>query len=73
MLMFSTATLVPGTVISTSSGPAILIDCSDAIIRTVSYDLNSGWSAKGAVWAKTVPTLTNIIKMIIIYDDYLSI
>jgi hypothetical protein len=72
MLMFSTQLIAPGTVIDdfygaplSSFGPGVLIDLASANQRTLSYDINTGWSWGGYNWAREVPAGTNLVPLLI--------
>jgi hypothetical protein len=58
-LVFESMRIDPGTVVGQAYGQGILIDLSDAPARSVSYDINRGWSWENeASWARTVPPNT---------------
>jgi hypothetical protein len=82
LLMFSTLSIPPGSVIGPPSEEAlsspqltlldaysqgIMIDMTDAPgnARSVSYDINTGWSWGGYSWAQQVPAGTNLVPLLI--------
>lgn len=67
LLMFSTIPVNTGTVIEQSYGPGLLIDLTASNQRTVSYDINAGWSWGGYNWAQQIPASSDLIPLLI--DD----
>jgi hypothetical protein len=75
LLLFSTAPITPGTVVSTlgapqsaaltTAGPGILIDLDTANQRTVNYDINTGWSWGGYSWAQEILAGTDLEPLLI--------
>ncbi|HEY6553564.1 MAG TPA: hypothetical protein VI669_09420 [Vicinamibacteria bacterium] len=76
LLMFSTQSLPPGTVIGTaprapldallaSFSPSVLIDLTGAVERDVTYDLNAGWSWGGFTWAQRIPAGADFVPWLI--------
>lgn len=66
-LMFSSKDVQHNTVISVSESAGMLIDFSGSIdnTRTVSYDINSGWSSNQESWGVTYPSGTNLGNLLI--------
>jgi len=64
LLMFSTVPVELGTAIGVSYGPAVLIDLSSAEQRTVSFDINNGWSWGGYSWAQSVPANSKLVPLL---------
>lgn len=54
LLTFSTQGIAPGTLIVHAMSQSLLVDMTNATERSVSFDINEGWSAGGAPWATTV-------------------
>lgn len=55
LLMFSTEAVNTGTVIEQTYSVGVLIDLTSANRRSVSYDINKGWSWGGFSWGLQVP------------------
>lgn len=64
LLMFTLNTLKAGAVIQTAYSAGLLVDAG-AADRSVTYDINAGWSAGGAAWATAVPALSNLDPLLI--------
>jgi len=71
-LMMSTISQTPGTVVVRSTGPGMLFSLSDSAQRTVSYDINQGWSAGGMVWAQNVPANAPLSPLLTGYSTSLA-
>lgn len=71
-LIFSTQSANPGTIVQQSHGPGIVIDMTGASQRTVTFDINQGWSAGGAVWAQPFPGNTDLVPLLIQHSPQLS-
>lgn len=65
LLMFSTKPVNTGTVIEQAYSPGILIDLTADNSRTVSYDINQGWSWGGGSWAQSVSNSANLVPLLI--------
>ncbi len=73
LLMFSTNLMNPGTAIEyiydgnslAAYSPGIFIDLTNDPQRTVSYDINEGWSWDGNAWAQQVPSDSNLVPFLI--------
>jgi hypothetical protein len=65
LLMFSTNPVNTGTVIEQAYSPGIFIDLTAKNERTVDYDINTGWSWGGAVWARQIPPNANLVPLLI--------
>lgn len=67
LLTFATQPLNTGTVIEQAFAPGYLIDMTGAPgnSRTVSFDINMGWSNGSAVWATQVPPNANLVPLLI--------
>lgn len=66
-LMFSTIPVNTGTVVFQAYSQGILIDLTGVSTRTVSFDINGGWSWLGsAPWARVFPPNTNMAPMLIL-------
>lgn len=65
-LMFSSVPIVTSTVTEQAYGPGILINVTDPTTRSVSYDINSGWSWDGqADWAQSFPPNQNLVPLLV--------
>jgi hypothetical protein len=65
LLMFSTIPVNTGTVIMQSYSSSLLIDLTSDTSRTVSYDINGGWSWGGFSWATQYPPSSNLVPLLI--------
>jgi hypothetical protein len=65
LLMFSTLPVNTGTVIEQAFSSGILIDLTSASQRTVSFDINTGWSWGGTSWARNVPANSSLVPLLI--------
>ncbi|AFY47842.1 hypothetical protein Nos7524_1984 [Nostoc sp. PCC 7524] len=65
VLMFSTTPVNTGSVIEQSFSPAILIDLTGENSRTVSFDINNGWSWGGAPWGRNIPASGDLVPFLI--------
>jgi hypothetical protein len=77
LLMFASRDVSPGTVIgdfyasarvataATLYTPGILINLSGEPQRQVAFDIDTGWSWGGYIWARTVPAGANLIPLLI--------
>ncbi|WP_278020366.1 hypothetical protein [Flavobacterium ginsengisoli] len=61
-LMFTNNNIENNTVVSIAENPGIMVDLTASAdhSRTVSYDMNNGWSSNGQTWAKKYPSGTNL-------------
>lgn len=53
LLMFAANLLPAGSAVTTAYSSALLVDAADGD-RAVSFDIDQGWSANGATWARAV-------------------
>jgi hypothetical protein len=65
LLMFSSLTVNTGTVIEKAYSPGILVDLTGGRSRTVSYDINEGWSWGSAPWGRSVAANANLVPLLI--------
>jgi hypothetical protein len=65
LLMFSAMPMSTGTVITRAPSLGIVIDLTDANARSVSYDVNAGWSWGGAPWARQVAAQEDLVALLI--------
>ncbi len=65
LLMFSTLPVNPGAVIVQAFAPGLLVDLTGVSSRSVMYDINTGWSANGASWARQIPTNSSLVPLLI--------
>jgi hypothetical protein len=64
-LMFSTRPVNTGTVVMQAYSRGVLIDLTGVTSRAVQYDINTGWSAGGASWAKKYDADANLVPLLI--------
>jgi hypothetical protein len=55
LLTFTTQGVAPGTLVEHAMSQSLLVDLSGVLERDVAFEIDAGWSAGGAAWAKTVP------------------
>ncbi|MEV5721145.1 hypothetical protein AB0L41_45390 [Amycolatopsis mediterranei] len=65
LLMFSSMAVNTGTVIEKAYSPGILVDLTGARNRTVSYDINAGWSWGSAPWGRAVPANAKLVPLLV--------
>jgi hypothetical protein len=65
LLVFSSVSAAPGTVVRTLYGPALLLDMTGVPARTVSFDINAGWSWGGYSWAQAVSAASDIVPLLV--------
>ena len=65
LLMFATNTVDTGTVIFQSFSQGVLIDLTAVNNRTVTYDINTGWSWGTGTWAKKIAPGTDMVPFLI--------
>ncbi len=65
LLMFSTTPVNTGTVVEQAYSSGILIDLTGATSRTVSFDINGGWSWGGQTWATAVAPQEKLVPLLI--------
>jgi len=67
LLTFATQPLNTGSVIEQTFAPGFLIDLTGAPnnTRSVSFDINQGWSNGSAIWASQVPPNSNLLPLLI--------
>jgi hypothetical protein len=71
-LMVSGATVEVGTVLTHSSGPGVIVELSEDHERTLSYDIDAGWSWGGGAWASSVPPTTDLVPILTPHTQSLS-
>lgn len=77
LLIFSTNQMKTGTALDyiydqftlASYSPGIFIDLTNAQQRAVNFDINQGWSWGGYVWAKQIPSKSNLVPLLIENGD----
>lgn len=69
LLMFSTLPVNTGTVIYQAYSSGILVDLTSSNQRTVSFDINAGWSWGGYSWGQQVPPNSNLVPLLIESDS----
>ncbi len=65
MLTFATKQVNTGTVIEKAYSQSILIDLTSANSRTVTFDINNGWSWGQFAWAQSVAANSNVAPLLI--------
>jgi hypothetical protein len=65
VLMFATTPLNTGTVIERAFSPGIFIDLTGDNQRSVTFDINKGWSWDGGNWGQPVPARATLIPFLI--------
>lgn len=65
LLTFTTQGVTAGTLIEHAMSQSLLVDVSNLAQATVSFDINTGWDAGGAVWATPVAAGTNLIPVLV--------
>ncbi|HEV7885180.1 MAG TPA: hypothetical protein VGO81_16525 [Solirubrobacteraceae bacterium] len=65
LLMFSSMPVNTGTVIEQAYSRGIIIDLTGDNARTVSYDINEGWSWDSAPWASQVKANQDLVPLLI--------
>jgi hypothetical protein len=65
VLMFATTQLNTGTVIEQAFSPGVFIDLTGDNQRSVTYDINQGWSWGGGSWGQQVPASASLIPFLI--------
>ena len=69
LLMFSTLPVNTGTVIEQAYSSGILIDLTSSNQRSVTFDINLGWSWGGYSWAQQVPPNSDLVPLLIESDS----
>jgi len=70
LLVFTTAPLDPGTPVQTSPGLGLLVDLGDTAARSVTYDINTGWSWGAEPWASEVLPAEDIVSRLIVVPPW---
>jgi len=65
LLTFSTQGVAPGALIEHAVSQSLLVDLSGVLQRAVVFDINNGWSAGGAAWAKPVPAGADLTPVLV--------
>jgi hypothetical protein len=65
LLLFSTLPVNTGTVVYKAYSAGLLIDLTGTTSRSVSYDVNAGWSWSGGAWGQQVPPSENLVPLLI--------
>lgn len=64
-LMFATEQVNTGTVIEQSFGPGMTVDLTLENSRSVSYDINEGWSWGGGIWGQSFQPGTDLVSLLV--------
>ena len=65
LVMFAINSIPLGSAVSTAYSNGLLVDFGSVTARAVDFDIDTGWSANAAVWARTVPAGTDIGSLLI--------
>ena len=65
LLMFASNTVNTGTVIYKAYSEGAMIDLTGSPDRSVTFDINQGWSWGGATWAKTIQANADLVPLLI--------
>jgi hypothetical protein len=65
LLTFTTQGVAAGTLIEHAMSQSLLVDLTGAAQRTAAFDINTGWSAGGATWAKPVAAGTDLTPVLV--------
>jgi hypothetical protein len=65
LLTFSTQGVQVGTLIPHAMAQSVLVDMSSIDQATVGFDMNTGWNAGGAAWAKMVPAGADLTPVLV--------
>lgn len=65
LLTFATTPVNTGTVIYKAFSPSVMIDLTSAQQRSVSFDINKGWSWGDGTWAKSIPASADLVPLLI--------
>jgi hypothetical protein len=65
LLLFSSMPLSPGTVVVRAPSSGVFVDLTGSVQRTVSFDINAGWSWGGAPWGQAVPPNSDLTPLLI--------
>lgn len=61
----------PGTTVTRSLGPGVLVDFAGANARSLTFDIDKGWSWGGAAWASSVPPGADLKSILAIRSEVL--
>lgn len=64
-LIFATQRIPNATVMTKAMAAGAFIDLTDATSHEVNYDINTGWSAGGALWLKNFGASTDLTSLLI--------
>ena len=65
LVMFAIDSIPLGSAVSTAYSNGLRVDFGSETQRIVDFDIDMGWSANAAVWARTVPAGTDIGSLLI--------
>lgn len=65
LVMFAIDNIPVGAAVTTAYAAGLLIDFEAGAARTVAFDIDKGWDAGGAVWAKRIPPQTDLGALLI--------
>ena len=69
LLMFSSQKLKTGTVLERTDAQSILVDLERDTERSVTYNIEEGWSAGGWIWARIIPPNTELAPLLVKSGD----
>lgn len=65
LLTFTTQGVSAGTLVEHAMSQSLLVDISGLDQATVTFDINTGWNAGGAIWATPVAAGANLIPVLV--------
>lgn len=65
LVMFAINSIPLGSAVSTAYSNGLHVDFGSETQRIVEFDIDTGWSANAAIWARTVPAGTDIGSLLI--------
>jgi hypothetical protein len=65
LLTFASNTVNTGAVLYRSMSSSVMIDLTDAAQRSVTFDINQGWSWDGGTWASSVEANAQLVPLLI--------
>lgn len=65
LLTLTTANVTVGTVLEKALSSSLLIDLTEASLRTVQFDIDMGWGWDGGSWGRTVNAYADLIPLLI--------
>jgi hypothetical protein len=72
LLAFSNIGSRPGTVVTSLFAPGILVDLTEAMTRSVQFDIDQGWSWGNATWGQAIGATDNVVPLLVRQSASLS-